>query len=90
MREFGGAVIQWLPGLEATRYVVRTSQDGRSWKCGWSTIEVQLPPFHARQTPGLPMATGGDELMAGGVQRRQQMTADKPCRPHQNNLHGNP
>lgn len=32
VREFGGAVIQWLPGLEATRYVVRTSQDGRSWK----------------------------------------------------------
>ncbi|TGY36528.1 discoidin domain-containing protein [Stenotrophomonas maltophilia] len=32
VREFGGAVIQWLPGLEATRYTVRSSQDGRSWK----------------------------------------------------------
>ena len=32
VREFGGAVIQWVPGLEATRYLVRSSSDGRSWK----------------------------------------------------------
>ncbi|MBD8636265.1 discoidin domain-containing protein [Stenotrophomonas sp. CFBP 13725] len=30
-REVGGAVIDWLPGLEATRYTVRASQDGRDW-----------------------------------------------------------
>jgi hypothetical protein len=32
VREFGGAVIQWVPGLEATRYVVRSSVDGRDWR----------------------------------------------------------
>lgn len=31
-REVGGAVIDWLPGLEATRYTVRASQDGRDWR----------------------------------------------------------
>ena len=31
-REIGGAVIDWLPDLEATRYVVRTSEDGRDWR----------------------------------------------------------
>jgi hypothetical protein len=31
VREFGGAVIEWLPGLEATRYEVRSSADGRTW-----------------------------------------------------------
>lgn len=32
VREFGGAVVQWAPGLEASRYVVRSSADGRDWK----------------------------------------------------------
>ena len=32
VREFGGAVVQWAPGLEASRYVVRSSTDGRDWK----------------------------------------------------------
>ena len=32
LREFGGAVIQWVPGLEATRYLVRASSDGRDWR----------------------------------------------------------
>ncbi|MGV8960396.1 MAG: discoidin domain-containing protein [Stenotrophomonas sp.] len=32
VREFGGAVIQWMPGLEASRYVVRASVDGRDWR----------------------------------------------------------
>ena len=31
-REVGGAVIDWLPGLEATHYTVRASQDGRDWR----------------------------------------------------------
>lgn len=31
-REVGGAVIDWLPGLEASRYTVRASQDGRDWR----------------------------------------------------------
>lgn len=31
-REVGGAVVDWLPGLEATRYTVRASQDGRDWR----------------------------------------------------------
>ncbi len=32
VREFGGAVMQWVPGLEASRYVVRASSDGRDWR----------------------------------------------------------
>lgn len=32
VREFGGAVIQWVPGLEASRYVVQASVDGRDWR----------------------------------------------------------
>ncbi|MCG8276639.1 discoidin domain-containing protein [Stenotrophomonas sp. NLF4-10] len=32
VREFGGAVIQWAPGLEASRYVVQASSDGRDWR----------------------------------------------------------
>jgi hypothetical protein len=32
VREFGGAVIQWVPGLEASRYVVQASRDGRDWQ----------------------------------------------------------
>ncbi len=32
VREFGGAVIQWMPGLEASRYVVKASVDGRDWR----------------------------------------------------------
>ncbi|ALQ98112.1 discoidin domain-containing protein [Xylella fastidiosa] len=31
-REIGGAVIDWVPGLQATRYTVRGSMDGRRWK----------------------------------------------------------
>jgi hypothetical protein len=31
-REIGGAVIDWLPNLEARRYTVRTSEDGRDWR----------------------------------------------------------
>ncbi|WP_442681815.1 discoidin domain-containing protein [Stenotrophomonas sp. JC08] len=31
VREFGGAMIQWVPGLEASRYVVQASKDGRDW-----------------------------------------------------------
>jgi len=31
-REIGGAVIDWLPGLQASRYTVRASQDGRDWR----------------------------------------------------------
>ncbi|WP_250063446.1 discoidin domain-containing protein [Stenotrophomonas mori] len=31
VREFGGAVIQWVPGLEASRYRVQASSDGRDW-----------------------------------------------------------
>ena len=31
VREFGGAVVQWLPGLEASHYVVQASTDGRDW-----------------------------------------------------------
>ncbi|KAF1015711.1 MAG: hypothetical protein GAK31_01186 [Stenotrophomonas maltophilia] len=31
-RALGGAVIDWLPGLEATRYTIRTSEDGRDWR----------------------------------------------------------
>lgn len=31
-REIGGAVIDWLPNLEANRYTVRTSEDGRDWR----------------------------------------------------------
>ncbi len=30
-RELGGAVIDWLPGLQASRYTVRASRDGRAW-----------------------------------------------------------
>ena len=32
VREFGGAVVQWAPGLEASRYVVQASSDGRDWR----------------------------------------------------------
>ncbi|HYG04997.1 MAG TPA: discoidin domain-containing protein [Stenotrophomonas sp.] len=32
VREFGGAIIDWIPGLEATQYDVRGSVDGRSWR----------------------------------------------------------
>jgi hypothetical protein len=32
VRELGGAVVNWLPGLEASRYRVKGSQDGRDWK----------------------------------------------------------
>ncbi|WP_033486116.1 discoidin domain-containing protein, partial [Xanthomonas phaseoli] len=32
VREFGGAVVQWVPGLQASQYVVRSSSDGRSWR----------------------------------------------------------
>ncbi|MCW4453968.1 discoidin domain-containing protein [Flavobacterium sp. MXW15] len=32
VREFGGAVIQWMPRLEASRYVVKASIDGRDWR----------------------------------------------------------
>ncbi|MCD9086791.1 discoidin domain-containing protein [Stenotrophomonas sp. SY1] len=31
VREFGGAVVQWVPGLEASHYVVQASSDGRDW-----------------------------------------------------------
>jgi hypothetical protein len=31
VREFGGAVVQWVPGLQASRYVVQASRDGRDW-----------------------------------------------------------
>ncbi len=31
-REIGGVVIDWLPNLEANRYTVRTSEDGRDWR----------------------------------------------------------
>ena len=31
-REFGGAIIHWVPGLQASSYVVRGSLDGRDWK----------------------------------------------------------
>jgi len=31
VRELGGAVIDWLPGLQASRYTVRGSTDGRDW-----------------------------------------------------------
>lgn len=31
-REVGGAVIDWLPGLQASAYTVRGSLDGRDWK----------------------------------------------------------
>ena len=31
VREFGGAVVQWVPGLEASRYTVQASSDGRDW-----------------------------------------------------------
>lgn len=32
VREFGGAVVNWVPGLQASAYEVRSSVDGRSWK----------------------------------------------------------
>ncbi len=32
VREFGGAIVDWIPGLEASQYDVRGSVDGRSWK----------------------------------------------------------
>lgn len=32
VREFGGAVVQWVPGLQASQYVVRASSDGRGWR----------------------------------------------------------
>jgi len=32
VREFGGAVVNWVPGLQASAYTVRSSVDGRSWK----------------------------------------------------------
>ena len=32
VREFGGAVVQWVPGLEASRYLVQASTDGRDWR----------------------------------------------------------
>ncbi len=32
VREFGGAIVQWVPGLQASQYVVRSSSDGRSWR----------------------------------------------------------
>ncbi|MFT4246826.1 MAG: discoidin domain-containing protein [Pseudomonas sp.] len=31
VREFGGAIIQWVPGLQASAYEVRGSIDGRDW-----------------------------------------------------------
>ena len=32
VREFGGAIIDWIPGLEASQYKVRGSVDGRAWR----------------------------------------------------------
>jgi len=32
VREFGGAIVDWIPGLEAAQYDVRGSVDGRSWR----------------------------------------------------------
>lgn len=32
IREFGGAVVNWVPGLEASQYSVRASSDGRRWR----------------------------------------------------------
>ncbi|WP_199910547.1 discoidin domain-containing protein, partial [Xanthomonas fragariae] len=32
VREFGGAVVQWVPGLQASQYTVRASSDGRGWR----------------------------------------------------------
>jgi len=32
VRELGGAVVQWLPGLEASHYLVQGSRDGREWQ----------------------------------------------------------
>lgn len=32
VRELGGAIVQWVPGLEASHYAVRGSLDGRGWK----------------------------------------------------------
>ncbi|WP_022971262.1 discoidin domain-containing protein, partial [Xanthomonas maliensis] len=32
VREFGGAIVQWVPGLQASKYVVRASADGRGWR----------------------------------------------------------
>lgn len=32
VREFGGARVDWVPGLQASAYQVRSSVDGRSWK----------------------------------------------------------
>ncbi|WP_430542908.1 discoidin domain-containing protein [Xanthomonas sacchari] len=32
VREFGGAKVQWAPGVYASRYTVQGSADGRSWR----------------------------------------------------------
>ena len=32
VREFGGAIVDWIPGLEAAQYDVRGSLDGRAWR----------------------------------------------------------
>ncbi|AXI83200.1 coagulation factor 5/8 type domain-containing protein [Xylella taiwanensis] len=42
-REIGGAVIDWVPGLQATRYTVRGSIDGRRWKVLRNVIAGTYP-----------------------------------------------
>ncbi|KAG1539027.1 hypothetical protein G6F50_014571 [Rhizopus delemar] len=50
-REIGGAVVDWLPDLEARRYTVRTSEDGRDWRtvrevtscAGWPELALWHP-----------------------------------------------
>jgi len=55
VREFGGAIIDWIPGLEASQYDVRGSVDGRNWRTLRSVVAgaggtdfLALPDTEAR------------------------------------------
>ena len=55
VREIGGAVVQWVPGLQASHYVVQASRDGRDWHRlrevttgGGGTDWLALPDTEAR------------------------------------------
>lgn len=55
VREFGGAIVNWVPGLQASVYEVRSSVDGREWKLlrdvvagGGDTSWLALPESQAR------------------------------------------
>jgi hypothetical protein len=38
LREFGGLMLRWLPGLHASRYTVEVSRDGAQWQLARSVV----------------------------------------------------